>query len=102
MISTQQHANLSSLTAQIGSVITQTYRRVTYGSLTQRITIQPGEVQRIAVGYHTLQIIAGSAWLTQCGDDITLEPGQQMQLTHDRDGVLVSALHHQPVVLDLR
>ena len=102
MSAIELQTNVASFVNQLSRVITQTHRRASIHCLPRRIVIRPGELHRIADGYRNLRVISGRAWLTQCGRDFVLVTEQQVQLTPDRNGVLVRGLRDQVVTLELR
>jgi hypothetical protein len=102
MNAVELQSNVSHWIRQLSSLVARTDPRARERSLTQRHVIQTDEVYHIAAGYRTVQIIAGTAWLTQDGKDTVLVPGQQITLMPGRDGALLSSLRRQPVVVVLR
>jgi hypothetical protein len=93
---------LSSAIIQLGRIITRTRRQALVRSVPQHITLQPGEVHRLAPGHRHLRVITGRAWLSQGSRDFVLHTEQQIQLTPNRTGALVSALRNQAVTIELR
>lgn len=67
----------------------------------QLVTIQRDEIYPVTLGYHTLRVVSGVAWLTQWGEDYVLEPGQLLLVEPMRGSALVSALNQQSVTFEL-
>jgi hypothetical protein len=83
----------------LGRAILQTRQSVTDHKTTEYITIQPGEVCQLDAGYRTLRVISGWAWIAQDGRDWVLSADQQVQLTPDRNGTLITSLRNQSVTI---
>jgi hypothetical protein len=57
------------------------------------ISLSPNELFRLPVGTRW-ECVGGSGWLTQGGDDVTVQCGNRIEVT-DRQGALIEALGGQ-------
>jgi hypothetical protein len=60
-----------------------------------------GEVQRVQAGYQGLRVRSGRAWVTLNGRDLVLKRGEELALEMRHDAVIVSALGHVPLIVEL-
>lgn len=77
-------------------------RIVNPGPVVLRISVYPGEVLRLPEAGQRLRVTSGQAWITAQGRDVILGPREQMTFTVSAEAALISALHHDPVVLEVQ
>ncbi len=70
-------------------------------SLSLRVMLLRGEVQRVKSNYRGLRVRSGRAWVTLNGCDLVLRRGEEITLDVPHDAVIVSALGHVPLVMEL-
>ncbi len=66
-----------------------------------RVIVLQGEVQRVQSGYRGLRVRSGRAWVTLNGRDLVLKRGEELALALRHDAVVVSALGHVPLIIEL-
>ena len=66
-----------------------------------RVILLPGEVQRVESSYRGLRVRSGRAWITVNGRDLVSKRGEEIALDVRHDAVVVSALGHTPLVIEL-
>jgi quercetin dioxygenase-like cupin family protein len=66
-----------------------------------RITLQPKEVLSLHLGYQTVQVVAGVAWITHDGDDTVMTTGGTRTFRSGEDTAAISAMRGQPLVIDI-
>ena len=66
-----------------------------------RVMLLTGEVQRVESNYRGLRVRSGQAWVTVNGRDLVLKRCEEMTLEMRQDAVVVSALGHAPLVIEL-
>lgn len=76
-------------------------RYPTQAQLAQRLMFCRGELYRVPACYQLLRIQAGTAYVTQAGQDHILHSGQELFVDRADDVVLVSGLGNEPVILEL-
>ncbi len=69
--------------------------------LAQRLMFCRGELYRVPACYPLLRIQAGTAYVTQAGQDYILYSGQELFVDRADDVALVSGLGNEPVILEL-
>ena len=57
-----------------------------------RVVLVQGETLRLPSSRASLSVLAGTAWVTQCGEDQVLQAGQEMTAAACPDRAVVSAL----------
>lgn len=67
-----------------------------------RVVLVQGEALRLPRSRTSIRVLAGSAWITQCGEDLFLRAGQAMTAAAGADCAVVSALGVQPLLLEVR
>jgi hypothetical protein len=66
-----------------------------------RLMLRHDELFRLPVTSRGVQVVSGQAWLTVEGEDIFLKNGEKLCLFTRKDSVLVSALGHAPLILEV-
>jgi hypothetical protein len=66
-----------------------------------RLLLYPGELYRLPPAIRDVRVLAGRAWLTVAGKDIFVSPGEKMSSPPSKDGTLISALGHRPLLLEI-
>jgi hypothetical protein len=66
-----------------------------------RIVLYPGELYRLPQSGRGIRVCNGKAWATCAGKDIIVTPGETAQIAPGTDAVLVSAVGHAPMVLEV-
>ncbi len=67
-----------------------------------RVVLVQGEALRLPRSRPSIRVLAGSAWITQCGEDRVLMAGEGMTAAVCADRAVVSALGAQPLLLEVR
>ena len=67
-----------------------------------RVVLVEGEALRLPRSRTSIRVLAGSAWITQCGEDLFLKAGEAMTAAAGTDGAVVSSLRGQPLLLEVR
>jgi len=67
-----------------------------------RVVLVQGEALRLPRSRTSIRVLAGSAWITQCGEDRFLTAGEAMTAAAGADRAVVSALGAQPLLLEVR
>jgi len=67
-----------------------------------RVVLVEGEVLRLPRSRASIRVLAGSAWITQRGEDRFLKAGEAMTAAAGADCAVVSALGGQPLLLEVR
>jgi hypothetical protein len=67
-----------------------------------RVVLVEGEALRLPRSRASIRVLAGSAWITQRGDDRFLKAGEAMTAAAGADCAVVSALGTQPLLLEVR
>jgi hypothetical protein len=68
----------------------------------QRVTIRETDAYTVPSGARKLRVAYGGAWVSHLSEDIVLNVGQVLHLhPDDRDGVVVTAVGHQPLELEI-
>jgi hypothetical protein len=67
-----------------------------------RVVLVQGEALRLPRSRTSIRVLAGSAWITQSGEDRFLKAGEAMTARADSDCAVVSGLGSQPLMLELR
>jgi hypothetical protein len=92
-------------TIDFGLILDGVDRR-TAGSATAeaplRVVLVQGEALRLPRSRTSIRVLAGSAWITQRGEDRVLAAGEAMTAAAGADCVVVSALGAQPLLLEVR
>jgi hypothetical protein len=76
-------------------------RRLNSARLMLRLMLRDDELFRLPVTSRGVQVVSGQAWLTVDGEDILLRKGEKLCLLARKDSVLVSALGHAPLILEV-
>lgn len=66
-----------------------------------RLMLRQNEVLCLPVAGQRLEIISGVAWVAVNGRDIILASGEILHLPSRKDTALISALGHQPLILEV-
>jgi hypothetical protein len=75
--------------------------RLNPAKLMLRLMLRHDELFRLPVTSRGVQVVSGQAWLTMDGEDIFLRKGEKFCLLTGKDSVLVSALGHAPLILEV-
>lgn len=68
----------------------------------QRVLIHETDAYTVPRGARKLRVAQGGAWVSHLREDIVLNVGQILHLNpNDRDGVVVTAVGHQPLELEI-
>jgi hypothetical protein len=68
----------------------------------QRVIICEMDAFTVPDGAYKLRVVYGGAWVSHLREDIILYAGQVLHLnSNDREGVVVTAVGHQPVELEI-
>jgi hypothetical protein len=68
----------------------------------QRVTIRETDAYTVPSGARRLRVAYGGAWVSHLREDIVLNVGQILHLNpNDRDIVVVTAVGHQPLELEI-
>lgn len=67
-----------------------------------RVVLVQGEALRLPRSRTSIHVLAGSAWITQRGEDRFLMAGEAMTAAAGADRAVVSALGAQPLLLEVR
>ena len=67
-----------------------------------RVVLVQGETLRLPRSRSSIRALAGSAWITQCGEDRVLMAGEAMTAAAGPDRAVVSSLGAQPLLLEVR
>jgi hypothetical protein len=65
------------------------------------VAIYPDELYRVPASYRRLRVVAGTAYITQAGQDRVVSAGHEITLARRGDFALVSPLRSQQVVVEL-
>ena len=66
-----------------------------------RVVLVQGEALRLPHARANLSVLAGTAWVTQCGEDQVLQAGQAMTAAACPDRAVVSALGTLPLLVEV-
>jgi hypothetical protein len=66
-----------------------------------RLALRRGEAVRIPPRRRRLHVLAGTAWVSQAGEDVILESGMAMAARPDRDPAVVSAVGTGMLLLEV-
>lgn len=67
----------------------------------RRISVYEVEAYTLPRHVRRVRVVSGGAWISYKREDILLYAGQDMHLHPEQDGVVITAIGHRPVVLDL-
>ena len=67
-----------------------------------RVVLVEGEALKLPRGSTTLQILSGTAWVSQAGLDTLLEAGDRFRPAESSDPAVVSPLGTLPLLLEMR
>jgi hypothetical protein len=68
----------------------------------QRVTIRETDAYTVPDGARRLRVANGGAWVSHLREDFILNAGQTLHLhPDDREGVVVTAVGHQPLELEI-
>ncbi len=77
-------------------------KRLNQTSLMVRLTlVRHNEVFRLPVAGRSIEVVAGTAWVTVNGRDIFLASREKLWLPSRRDAALISALGRNPLILEI-
>ncbi len=65
-----------------------------------KIELMKGYVRSEKRQSQVLRIVSGKAWISMEGEDIFLEPGEELKLSHGRHQAVVSPASDEPVVYE--
>ena len=74
--------------------------RLNCAKLLLRLVLYKDEVLRLPEDCKEIRVLAGNAWLTVNGKDITLTQGERESITPHKGMVLVSTLRDIPLVFE--
>lgn len=73
----------------------------TMEQLTQsKIELMTGYVRDEKRESQVLRIVSGTAWVSMDGEDLILNPGDELKLSHGKHKALVSAATDEPLVYE--
>jgi hypothetical protein len=76
-------------------------KRLNTTNLMVRLMLCHDEVFRLPVASRSIEVIAGTAWITVNGCDIFLAAREKLWLPSPRDSALISALGRSPLILEI-
>jgi hypothetical protein len=76
-------------------------KRLTTTNLMVRLMLGRNEVFRLPVVSRSIEVVAGTAWVTVNGRDIFLASREKLWLPSRRDAALISALGRNPLILEV-
>lgn len=77
-------------------------KRLNQSCLMVRLTlVRHHEVFRLPVASRSIEVVAGTAWVTVNGRDIFLASREKLLLPSHRDAALISALGRNPLILEV-
>lgn len=76
-------------------------KRLNTTNLMVRLMVRHDEVFRLPVASRSIEVVAGTAWVTVNGRDIFLASGESLLLPARSDTALISALGRYPLVLEV-
>ena len=82
---------------------TPTQKRATYtmGKMTRcTIELMQGYVNTEKCQSQILRVVSGTAWVSMNGEDIILQPGEELNLSNCRHDAVVSATGNEPLVYE--
>jgi hypothetical protein len=85
----------------------QSVRRALNGSVpsqdntTQQVTILESDAYTLPRNIQKIRVLAGGAWISLAAEDMILAKGETLTFRADRDGVVVTAVGHKPLQLEL-
>jgi hypothetical protein len=65
------------------------------------VTILETDAYTLPHNVQQIRVLAGGAWVSVAAEDLILAKGESLMLHADRDGVVVTALGHKPLCLEL-
>jgi hypothetical protein len=65
-----------------------------------RLMLYAREVARLPASARELRVVAGQAWVTTSAHDLILEQGQTLAVSADANGVLVSPVGGEALVVE--
>ncbi|MBZ0287922.1 MAG: DUF2917 domain-containing protein [Anaerolineae bacterium] len=66
----------------------------------EKIELMQGHVRTEKRESQVLRIVSGSAWVSMEGEDIVLNPGDELKLSHGRHEAVVSPVGHEPLIYE--
>ena len=75
--------------------------RLKVASLMVRLMLRHNEIYRLPATSRSIEIVAGTAWVTVNGRDIFLASGERLWLPSRRDSALISALGRTLLILEV-
>jgi hypothetical protein len=66
-----------------------------------RLMLCHNEVFRLPAASRGITVVVGTAWVTVNGRDIFLASRERLELPSPRDSVLISALGHKSLILEI-
>lgn len=67
----------------------------------RRVVLTETEAYTLPQGTRRVRVVKGGAWISYLREDVVLRAGQMLQLRTDRNGVVVTALGHRPLELEI-
>jgi hypothetical protein len=65
-----------------------------------RVVLLPGESLRLPRACAAIRVLAGSAWITEDGNDFVLEAGARYRPRHRRPAPVVTAVGAEPLLFE--
>lgn len=76
-------------------------RRANRWDCFRRVTIHESDAFTVPDGTRRLRVVSGSAWVSHLREDIIVHTGQVLHLMPDHEAVVVTAVGHQPLELEI-
>ncbi len=70
-------------------------------SLSPRLVLRRGDLFRLPAFSRGIEVVSGIAWVTVKDRDIVLTAGEKLVLPAGKDTVLISALGHHPLIVEV-
>jgi hypothetical protein len=68
---------------------------------TRQVTILETDAYTLPHNVQQIRVLAGGAWISVAAEDVVLTKGESLAFHADRDGVVVTAIGHKPLCLEL-
>jgi mannose-6-phosphate isomerase-like protein (cupin superfamily) len=65
-----------------------------------KIELMKGYVRSEKRESQVLRIVSGTAWVSIDGEDVILNPGDELKLSHGKHKALVSSAHNEPLIYE--
>jgi hypothetical protein len=86
----------------VKEVFNAVIRREDQQARPQRVTVSEAEAYTLPRGVRMMRVMRGGAWVSHRREDMIVYREQSLHLASDHDGVVVTALGHEPVEIELR